>query len=25
VQRIKRALRNAWQDHAQVSGFAGSD
>ncbi|CCQ48031.1 putative uncharacterized protein [Pseudarthrobacter siccitolerans] len=25
VQRIKRALRNAWQDHAQASGFAGSD
>ena len=25
VHRIKRALRNAWQDHAQASGFAGSD
>jgi hypothetical protein len=25
VQRIKRALRNAWQDHAQASGFAGRD
>jgi hypothetical protein len=25
VKLIKRALRNAWQDHAQAAGFAGSD